>query len=116
MGTTKAALLAAFARNVTGFRRHHRLSQDQLAGACGLARATIVAIERGQHLPRVETLLALANALETTPARLLDDASAHTTITQILARLRAVLAGAAARDRRVLVRMLHALADLAVRT
>jgi transcriptional regulator with XRE-family HTH domain len=57
--------------NVRRARQHARLTQEQLAHATGLPRATLVRIEKGHREPRVSTLLAIAVALETPLARLL---------------------------------------------
>ena len=55
-------------------RRRAALTQGQLAEISGVGITTIVRIERGQiEEPRVSTLRKLADALDTTPAELLED-------------------------------------------
>lgn len=46
-------------------------SQAGLAGAAGMSRQALGALEAGRHLPRVDTALALATALRTTVEQLL---------------------------------------------
>ena len=55
-------------------RRRAALTQGELAEASGVGITTIVRIERGQITePRVSTLRKLADALDITPAQLLED-------------------------------------------
>jgi putative transcriptional regulator len=42
------------------------LSQERLASMVGLARQSIISIEKGRFLPTVENALRIAEALETT--------------------------------------------------
>lgn len=51
------------------------LSQEELAFGCGLHRTYISQLERGIKSPTVRVLFALAKALETTPARLIEQVS-----------------------------------------
>lgn len=51
-------------------RRHVGLTQRQLGARSGVSRETICLIERGQ-MPRLRTLLALADALAVEPAALI---------------------------------------------
>lgn len=57
--------------NVRRERRSAGFTQERLAEAAGLPRATIVRIEKGHREPRVSTLLRIAVALEAPLARLL---------------------------------------------
>lgn len=50
--------------NVRRVRRDAGLTQEQLADATGMPRATIVRIEKGHREARVSTLLAIAHALK----------------------------------------------------
>lgn len=60
-----------FGRNVFRARRRAGFSQQDLSQRCGLHRTHIGYIEHGTRLPRVDTLLKLAAALEVRPEELL---------------------------------------------
>ena len=45
------------------FREEAKLTQEALAEAAGIGRVTLVRIENGEHSPRYETLVSLAQAL-----------------------------------------------------
>lgn len=96
--------LPFLARNVIRCRRHHRLTQGDLAARCKMSRKTISNVERGE-VPSFETILALAQGLGTTPAKLLDDPSHHRTLTRYLNKLRLVLAQATRHSLRDAVRL-----------
>lgn len=53
-----------FGRNLYAARRRAGRSQEGLAVLCGLHRTSIGLIEAGRRLPRVDTLMKLAGALE----------------------------------------------------
>ena len=55
------------AQNVSAARAAVGLSQDQLAVAAGISRATVIQLEAGEGDPRLSTLSALAAALEVPP-------------------------------------------------
>ena len=57
----------ALARNLSAARTATGLSQDQLAEAAGISRATVIQLEAGQGDPRLSTLTALATALDVAP-------------------------------------------------
>jgi transcriptional regulator with XRE-family HTH domain len=57
--------------NVRVLREERGYSQEDLAAACQMSRSVISRIERGQHEPRVSTLLALSAALGANPAAFL---------------------------------------------
>lgn len=99
--------LPPFARNVLGFRRHHRLSQQTLADACGVSRATIAKIEGGRYVPSLATVAKLAKALGTTSARLIDDPRQHGTLTRWLENLKHELRRLTARGRRVVAKFVR---------
>ncbi len=51
-------------RNVRAARRRFGLSQEELGTRCGLHRTEIGYIENGRRMPRVDTLMRVAGALE----------------------------------------------------
>ena len=59
-----------FAENLLVWRRRADLSQEELGFLANLHRTEIGALERGR-LPRVDTVIKLAGALEVTPNELL---------------------------------------------
>lgn len=60
----------AFGQVLREFRRARGLSQESLAFACDLSREYVSLLERGKNLPSVRTLLALAEALGTSPSEM----------------------------------------------
>ena len=100
--------LPILARNVLRFRRARRLTQIQVAERCNLSRKTISNIERGE-VPSVSTVLTLAEALETTPAKLLDDPERYTTTTRYMKRLRGWIEHASACTREQLAELVRVL-------
>lgn len=62
----------AFARNVRTYRARRGLSQSQVSKRSGIHVTEVSRIERGLRDPRMSTLVRLARALETPPARLLN--------------------------------------------
>lgn len=60
------------ARNLKRLRKERGLSQEELADLAGLNRNYIGMIERQENAATVDTLEALAKALDVEPARLLD--------------------------------------------
>lgn len=44
-------------------RTRANLSQGELAEKCGVTKITVLRLENGQHIPKVSTLLSVANAL-----------------------------------------------------
>ncbi len=61
-----------FAENLVGLRRGAGFSQEDLAFRAGIHRTQVSLLESGNRLPRVETLVKLAGALEVSPSDLLD--------------------------------------------
>jgi transcriptional regulator with XRE-family HTH domain len=53
-----------FGQNLLAARRRAGRSQEELAALCGLHRTSIGLVEQGRRLPRVDTLMKLAGALE----------------------------------------------------
>lgn len=62
----------SLAANVRALREERGYSQEDLAAACQMPRSVISRIERGQHEPRVSTLLVLSAALRVDPAAFLN--------------------------------------------
>jgi transcriptional regulator with XRE-family HTH domain len=60
-----------FAENLMIARRRAGLSQESLAFAADLHRTEVGALERGERLPRIDTLVKVAGALSVPPAGLL---------------------------------------------
>ena len=66
-----AELNALFGRNVRRRRRAVRLTQEAFAEKCGLHRAYIGAVERGERNVTLGTIARIAKALDTVPSDLL---------------------------------------------
>jgi transcriptional regulator with XRE-family HTH domain len=60
-----------FGRNLAGCRARAGLSQEELGFRASLHRTQIGSLERGDHLPRIDTLMKLASALGVPPSDLL---------------------------------------------
>ena len=60
------------ARNVKRLRRERGLSQEELADLAGLNRNYIGMVERQENAPTVDTLEAIAKALQVDAARLVE--------------------------------------------
>jgi transcriptional regulator with XRE-family HTH domain len=60
-----------FAENLVLLRRRARLSQEQLGFGSGLHRTEIGQLERGNRLPRIDTLIKLSGTLKVPPGDLL---------------------------------------------
>ena len=65
-------LAQRFGRNVWRSRRRADLTQDELARLAELSRVDIGAVERGERLPRLDTILKLAAGTETSTCVLLE--------------------------------------------
>ena len=61
-----------FGQNLTRCRRQVGLSQEELGFRASLHRTEIGMLERGIRLPRIDTLVKLAGALEVSAGDLLD--------------------------------------------
>jgi transcriptional regulator with XRE-family HTH domain len=61
-----------FGANLVRCRKRAGLSQEDLGERAGLHRTAIGLLERGARVPRIDTLLKLAVALDVEPDRLLD--------------------------------------------
>ena len=71
MQTDSGSLRELVARNVRAARVTRGLSQEAFADLCGYHRTYIGSIERGQRNITLETLEALAAALDITPQSLM---------------------------------------------
>ena len=60
-----------FSENLLILRRRARLSQEEVGFRASLHRTEIGCLERGERLPRIDTLTKLAGALDVTPNDLL---------------------------------------------
>lgn len=61
-----------FGENLRRARKRTGLSQEETAVRATLHRTEIGLLERGERLPRIDTLVKLAGALDADPADLLD--------------------------------------------
>jgi transcriptional regulator with XRE-family HTH domain len=61
-----------FGRNLRRVRRREGLSQARTAARASLDRTEIGLLERGERVPRIDTLIRLAGALAVPPGELLD--------------------------------------------
>ena len=66
------AIAERFGRNLRRERRREGLSQEELAKLAGLHRTAIGMLERGERVPKIDTLIRLADSAGTTPTKLLD--------------------------------------------
>jgi transcriptional regulator with XRE-family HTH domain len=60
-----------FGENLARCRKRADLSQEELGLRAGMSRAQIGVLERGERLPRIDTLVKLAGALSVPPDELL---------------------------------------------
>jgi XRE family transcriptional regulator, regulator of sulfur utilization len=65
-------LATYFGRNLARCRRRAAMSQEELGSLASLHRTEIGMLERGIRLPRIDTLIKLAGALEVPPGELLE--------------------------------------------
>lgn len=65
-------LRAAFAANVREWRLFRNMTQVELAKAAMIAQAHVSNIEEGKRFPNPDIIAALAEALGTTPAALMN--------------------------------------------
>ncbi len=64
-------LAVRFGRNLWRQRRRADLSQQELADLTGLHRVDIGKIERGERLPRIDTILKVSAGVEASPCDLM---------------------------------------------
>jgi transcriptional regulator with XRE-family HTH domain len=73
MGKEQAADVAwRFGENLRRVRRREGLSQEQLAIRASLHRTEVGLLEKGERVPRIDTLIQLAGAMALPPGDLLD--------------------------------------------
>lgn len=64
-----------FGQNLKRCRNRVGLSQEEVAWRAALHRTQVGQLERGAHLPRIDTVAKLAGALGVSPCELLDGIS-----------------------------------------
>jgi transcriptional regulator with XRE-family HTH domain len=69
------AVADRFGRNLRRICRREDLSQEQLAKRAGLHRTAIGLLEHGKRVPRIDTLVSLADSMAVPPGELLDGIS-----------------------------------------
>jgi transcriptional regulator with XRE-family HTH domain len=67
----ESALAVRFGRNLWRERRRADLSQQELADLSGVHRVGIGKIERGEQLPRLDTILKVSAGVEASPCELM---------------------------------------------
>lgn len=67
------AISKQFGLNLKAARRRAGVTQEDLGFRCGLHRTEIGLVESGKRLPRIDTLIKLASALNIHPGNLLAD-------------------------------------------
>jgi transcriptional regulator with XRE-family HTH domain len=65
-------IASRFGENLVRCRRRARYSQEELSVLAGLHRTEIGVLERGERLPRLDTLVKLAGGLEVESSELLE--------------------------------------------
>lgn len=76
MKRARSPVAVEFGRKLRRARKGVRLSQEDLAHRAGLHRTEVSLLERGERVPRIDTVLALTDALSVTPGSLLDEIKA----------------------------------------
>lgn len=61
-----------FGRNLAYCRKRAKLSQEELSVRASLHRTAVGMLERGERMPRIDSLVKLAGSLGVSPAELLD--------------------------------------------
>jgi transcriptional regulator with XRE-family HTH domain len=70
-----------FAENLLRLRQGRKLSQEELAARASIHRTQISLMESGKRLPRLDTLIKLAGALEVEIPRLVEGIAWAPTVT-----------------------------------
>lgn len=65
-------IAATFGRNLNRCRKRTGLSQEEVAVRASLHRTEIGLLERGERLPRIDTMIKLAGALDVPPIELIE--------------------------------------------
>jgi len=69
------AVAERFGRNLRRVRRREDLTQEGVARRAGLHRTEIGRLENGERVPRIDTLVRLADSMAVPPGELLDGIS-----------------------------------------
>lgn len=77
MDDLSAAVAQDFGAKVRKAREAAGLSQEALADLSGMSRTVISPLERGGHMPRLDTVIKLAGALGLEPCQLMTDYRWH---------------------------------------
>ncbi len=72
MGRPRSPIAATFGRNLAAARRRSGYSQEETAVRASLHRTEIGLLERGERIPRIDTAIKLAGAVDATFEELLD--------------------------------------------
>lgn len=75
-------IAARFGNNLIRQRHAAELSQEELANRAEIHRTAISKFEKGERLPRLDTLVKLAGSLMTTPEQLLEGIAWEPTVTK----------------------------------
>lgn len=70
--TSPLNVASGFAKNLARIRTDADLTQEELAVRAQMDRAAINALESGRRVPRIDTLLRIAAALDIPPGEFLD--------------------------------------------
>jgi transcriptional regulator with XRE-family HTH domain len=73
--TATVAFASRFGENLARCRKRAGLSQEQLGLRASLHRTEIGLLERGERVPRIDTMVKLAGALSIRPSELVDGIS-----------------------------------------
>ena len=77
MDDLSAAVARDFGAKLRKARQASGLSQEALADLSGMTRTAISPLERGDHMPRLDTVIKLAGALGKEPCELIADYRWH---------------------------------------
>jgi transcriptional regulator with XRE-family HTH domain len=66
------AVAERFGENLRRVRRREDMSQEELARRAGLHRTEVGKLENGERVPRIDTLVRLADSMVVPPGELLD--------------------------------------------
>jgi transcriptional regulator with XRE-family HTH domain len=78
----REAVAQRFAENLSRYQQRSGLTQEALASLAEIHRTQVSELLRGKQLPRVDTLVKLAGALQVEPVKLLDGISFEPTAAQ----------------------------------
>jgi transcriptional regulator with XRE-family HTH domain len=72
-----------FAENLVRIRHEAELSQEDLAHRAEVHRTQVSMMESARRLPRIDTLVKLAGALQVSPEKLLEGIAWEPTVTKV---------------------------------